>query len=63
MNYLEEKPISCPYCGTVITVLIDCSISQQSYVEDCHICCQPMVLDVDTGSENGISVQARRENN
>ena len=33
----------CPYCGELIELLIDTSIAQQEYVEDCEVCCRPMV--------------------
>lgn len=61
MNLLDEQPISCPYCGEVITVLIDCSVDEQSYIEDCQVCCQPITLDVTLGGDRDISVFARRE--
>lgn len=38
--------ISCPYCGERLEVLIDCSIDQQHYIEDCQVCCCPITLDV-----------------
>lgn len=60
MNLLDEHPISCPYCGEFITILIDCSIAEQSYTEDCQVCCQPIVMDVTVEADN-ISVYARRE--
>lgn len=61
MNLLEEQPVSCPYCGETITVLIDCSYPEQSYTEDCQVCCQPIILDVTVDEEAGIHVFARRE--
>ena len=53
--------IDCPYCGESITVLIDLSAGDQSYVEDCAVCCRPMVIE--TGIEGGdiVSLQAKRE--
>jgi len=41
---LIEKIISCPYCGESITVLIDDSVAQQEYYEDCSVCCRPIRL-------------------
>lgn len=43
---LEEKNISCPYCGEPITVLVDTSVAEQDYIEDCSVCCQPIELRV-----------------
>jgi hypothetical protein len=37
----------CAYCGEAIATFVDISAgSQQSYVEDCQVCCQPNVLYV-----------------
>lgn len=61
MSLQEECFLDCPYCGEPISVLVDCSLEQQTYVEDCQVCCQPMVLQV-TVDEVGIaSVYAQRE--
>ena len=43
----------CAYCGESNLTFVDLSAgSQQSYVEDCQVCCQPNVLylyvDVET---------------
>lgn len=61
MNRLDEQPISCPYCGEFITVLVDCSVAEQSYTEDCQVCCQPIILDITIEDESNITVMARRE--
>lgn len=46
MNELVSVLVSCPYCGEAIEVLIDCSVTQQRYIEDCQVCCRPINLDV-----------------
>lgn len=38
--------LSCPYCAEPLTLAIDLSAGEQSYVEDCQVCCQPMVVEV-----------------
>ena len=36
---------TCAYCGETNLTFVDLSAgSQQSYVEDCQVCCQPNVL-------------------
>lgn len=35
----EEYFFICPYCWQEISVLVDLSVNEQSYVEDCEICC------------------------
>ena len=60
MNALEEMELMCPYCGEILTVLVDCSLEAQSYVEDCQVCCQPIVLDVSV-NDGEVALQARRD--
>ncbi|UZJ43476.1 CPXCG motif-containing cysteine-rich protein [Marinimicrobium sp. C6131] len=62
MSEQIEKNIHCPYCDEVITLLIDPSISEQSYVEDCHVCCQPISVDVVIDETEAVEVYARQEN-
>lgn len=44
LHPLEEHTIMCPYCGENFTILIDCSVSDQSYIEDCEVCCCPIEI-------------------
>lgn len=41
-----EHFFQCPYCWETISMLLDSSVSSQSYVEDCEVCCNPMQLSV-----------------
>jgi hypothetical protein len=38
--------LPCPYCSELLTLALDLSAGEQSYVEDCQVCCQPMVVTV-----------------
>lgn len=38
--------ITCPYCGETIQIRLDLSAGDQSYVEDCQVCCQPILVGV-----------------
>ncbi|HKJ94491.1 MAG TPA: CPXCG motif-containing cysteine-rich protein [Gammaproteobacteria bacterium] len=49
---MEEATVECPYCGEPFTALIDCSAGDQSYIEDCQICCRPIVFSV-SATSNG----------
>lgn len=42
---LHEKRIRCPYCGERLHVVIDTSAGDQTYIEDCQVCCRPMRID------------------
>ena len=62
MPEITEHTISCPYCGEVISVLVDDSVPEQSYVEDCQVCCRPIVLAVSVDLEGDVVVGAKGEN-
>ena len=62
MPEITETHISCPYCGESISILVDDSLPEQSYVEDCQVCCRPIVLDVAIDLEGDVAVSARCEN-
>jgi hypothetical protein len=36
--------VDCPYCGEAFATTIDVSAGPQEYIEDCQVCCQPIVL-------------------
>ena len=63
MTALDSHSISCPYCGEGIDVLIDYSVEQQRYVEDCSVCCQPIILTINIDAQQQVSIDAERENN
>lgn len=62
MNLLREAGISCPYCGELITILVDGSLEEQQYIEDCQVCCQPMDIHVRVSFDGNFRVEARHEN-
>ena len=39
---MNEHFFQCPYCWVEISMLLDSSISSQSYIEDCEVCCNPI---------------------
>lgn len=58
---LETSKIQCPYCGETIETVIDCSVSEQTYIEDCQVCCRPITLAVTVAGDAIIDLAARRE--
>lgn len=60
MNELESRSVDCPYCGESIELLIDCSIMQQRYIEDCQVCCRPINVNVSIDDEE-IMIQVTNE--
>lgn len=57
----EEITMMCPYCGEGIIIEPEPSASVIEYVEDCHVCCNPIVITVHY-REQGSEVYGRREN-
>ena len=62
MNELTETMIGCPYCGESIEVLIDPEDAQQSYFEDCQVCCKPITFVVTEANNGDLSVAVYSEN-
>lgn len=60
---LEDETITCPHCWETIDITLDLSVAEQSYVEDCSVCCRPIVIhyradesgltELDVAAENG----------
>ena len=62
MNLLQENIISCPYCGEMITILVDGSVDEQKYIEDCQVCCRPIDIRVSVSANGSCQIEARDEN-
>ncbi len=41
---MQEHFFQCPYCWEQISMLLDNSIPNQTYVEDCEVCCNPIEI-------------------
>jgi hypothetical protein len=62
MELIQEANINCPYCGEVFSVLLDGSVEEQRYIEDCQVCCCPVVMHVRISANGRCTVEARHEN-
>ncbi len=58
---MDTQTISCPYCGEQLEVAVDWSVRRQEYVEDCQVCCQPMVLHVRIDDDQQAVIDVRTE--
>ena len=54
---LIERRIRCPFCAEAMSILVDLSAGDQSYIEDCQICCQPMQISFQTDGETIAALQ------
>lgn len=61
MNALESIAIRCPYCGKRNDITVDATAAEQSYVEDCQVCCHPIQLHVSVDDEGRIAVTTARD--
>jgi len=43
---MYEHHFICPYCWQNISMLLDSTISDQSYIEDCEVCCNPIQITI-----------------
>jgi hypothetical protein len=43
---LEEVIVQCPSCGEPAALGVDTTAEEQSYFEDCPVCCRPMEVFV-----------------
>ena len=44
MNLLQGHEATCPHCWESISLTLDLSVPEQSYIEDCPVCCKPMLI-------------------
>ena len=47
----EEAQIPCPFCWETLNILLDLSIPEQDYIEDCQVCCQPIRISYQSSAE------------
>ena len=62
MELLDEQVVSCPYCGESIDVLIDQQEVGDQYIEDCWVCCRPIVFSISEDDDGNLEVMVRDEN-
>ncbi|MFD2586322.1 CPXCG motif-containing cysteine-rich protein [Croceitalea marina] len=54
-----EHFFQCPYCWEEISMLLDTSISNQTYVEDCEVCCNPIEISPQFQDNELVGFEAR----
>ena len=48
----------CPYCWQNISMVLDLSVTDQSYIEDCEVCCRPVNIRYKVVNEDLNSFEA-----
>jgi hypothetical protein len=54
-----EHFFTCPYCWQTVSMVLDLSVPEQTYVEDCEVCCQPIEVSYAVEDEALIDFEAR----
>ena len=54
-----EYEFACPHCWQTITMLLDLSVTRQKYVEDCEVCCHPILIAYESNGEDVTSFEAQ----
>ncbi|WP_323846485.1 CPXCG motif-containing cysteine-rich protein [Microbulbifer magnicolonia] len=62
MQGLEEIFRTCPYCGEIISLLVDYSAGAQTYIEDCAVCCRPIGITVTENPDGTLDISLHHEN-
>ncbi len=55
---MVEHFFQCPYCWEQISMLLDVSVSNQTYVEDCEVCCNPIEISTHCNDQALIDFRA-----
>ena len=54
--------MTCPYCGETFETGVDTSAGAQEYIEDCQVCCRPIVFQIEVDLDGELrGVQVRRD--
>jgi len=62
MHFEDEARYTCPACGEEIVVPVDASAGEdQEYVEDCPVCCSPVVIRLHLDEAGDVSLDASAE--
>jgi len=55
---MNEHFFQCPYCWEAVSMLLDPSVREQTYVEDCEVCCNPIEVFVQFQNKELVVFQA-----
>jgi transcription elongation factor Elf1 len=56
----HEKFFDCPHCGEVVSVLLDLSVPNQEYIEDCEVCCRPIEISYQINADGEIGFEGEK---
>ena len=59
---IQFETITCPYCWEPIEITLDLTVESQQQVEDCAVCCRPIVVRYSTVDGELTSLDVAAEN-
>jgi hypothetical protein len=59
---IQFETITCPYCWEPIEITLDLTAESQQHVEDCSVCCRPIVVRYSTADGELASLDVAAEN-
>lgn len=62
MEALQTVMLQCPNCWEQVEIVVDCLDAEQEIVEDCSVCCSPMIIAIHAGDDEELHGEARMEN-
>jgi hypothetical protein len=62
MHAVQTILLECPHCWEQVELVVDCLVAEQEFVEDCSVCCSPMVVMVSVGDDDELHAETRMEN-
>lgn len=58
---LETREVQCPYCGEPVEVEIELREEEQSFIEDCTVCCRPIQYTLSAGTDDPELIASRSD--
>ena len=57
-----EVFFQCPYCWQNVSMVFETNYPKQEYIEDCEVCCNPILIFYDKEDDGTVIVNARSLN-
>jgi hypothetical protein len=59
---IQYETITCPHCWESIEISLDLSVDGQQQIEDCSVCCRPIVIRYSTADGELAALDVAAEN-
>lgn len=53
-----EHFFTCPYCWQSISMVLDPYMEDEEYIEDCQVCCRPIIVNFKIYDDEVVSFRA-----